>query len=169
MSRRRFHDMECGIAQALEAFGDWWTLLIIREAFFGVRRFAHFQKSLGISANILSKRLDHLVEHEILTRVDVGTHGEHYEYKLTECGRDLLPVLTAMRDWSDRWVFGEGNEPLIARDRRNGRRLPRMSPHNDDGIPVRPYDIILEPGPGATEETLQRFRQAKEKRNKQAT
>ena len=65
MGRKRFSDMNCGIGQALEAFGDWWTLLIVRDAFFGVRRFGDFERNLGIAKNILSARLQHLVDHEI--------------------------------------------------------------------------------------------------------
>ena len=72
MGRKRFRDMNCGIAQALEALGDWWTLLIVRDAFFGARRFGDFEKSLGIAKNILSDRLQRLVEHEIFRQVDVG-------------------------------------------------------------------------------------------------
>jgi len=165
MSRRRFDDMNCGIAQALEAFGDWWSLLIIRDSFFGSRRFAQFQKSLGISTNILTNRLDHLVEHQILERVDAGTHGEHFEYVLTERGRDLLPVLTALREWSDRWVFGPGNEPLIVQDRRTGRPVPRMTPHDVEGRALGFGELRVEPGPGATDETKQRFLAARDARH----
>ena len=161
MSRRRFEDMNCGIAQSLEAFGDWWSLLIIRDAFFGARRFKHFQKSLGISTNILSNRLEHLVEHGILERTDAGTHGERYEYRLTEKGRDLLPILTAMRDWSDRWVFGEGNEPLVVRDKETGKRLPPLTLRSADGREVGLRDLTSEPGPGASEETRRRFESAR--------
>ena len=160
MSRRRFDDMNCGIAQSLEAFGDWWSLLIIRDAFFGARRFAHFQKSLGISTNILTNRLEHLVDHEILERVEAGTHGERYEYRLTQKGLDLLPVLTAMRDWSDRWVFGRGNEPLIVRDRRTGKRLPRMRIVDVEGREVGLRDLTSEPGPGADEKMRLLFAKA---------
>jgi DNA-binding HxlR family transcriptional regulator len=101
MSRKRFDQMNCGIAQALEAFGDWWTLLIVRDAFFGARRFGDFQRSLGIAKNILSARLAHLVEHGIFERVDVGSDGERFEYRLTAKGEALLTVLTVLREWSD--------------------------------------------------------------------
>jgi DNA-binding HxlR family transcriptional regulator len=149
--------MNCGIAQALEAYGDWWSLLIIRDAFFGVCRFADFQKNLDISTNILTNRLEHLVVHRIFERVDAGTHGEHYEYKLTDKGRALLTVLTAMRDWSDQWVFGRGNEPLVVRDKHTGKRLPRLALRNVKGREIGLRDLTVEPGPGATEETRHRF------------
>jgi DNA-binding HxlR family transcriptional regulator len=157
MGRKRFDEMNCGIAQALEAFGDWWTLLIVRDAFLGVRRFADFERSLGIAKNILTTRLQHLVEHGILERVDVGTDGQRFEYRLTEKGDALLPVLTALREWSDEWVFGRGNEPAIVRDRRTGRRIPRLRVTAADGHVLSRRDLHMIPGPGATQETLQRL------------
>lgn len=154
MGRKRFDHMNCGIAQALEAFGDWWTLLIVRDAFFGVRRFADFQRNLGIAKNILSTRLAHLVEHGILERVDVGSDGQRFEYRLTAKGEALLPVLTALREWSDEWVFGRGNEPAIVRDRRTGKRVPRMRVLAADGRELTRRDLQMVPGPGATEDMM---------------
>jgi len=157
MGRKRFHDMNCGVAQALEAFGDWWTLLIVRDAFFGARRFSEFERSLGIAKNILSARLQHLVEHGIFERTDVGDSGERFEYRLTKKGEALLPVLTALREWSDAWVFGRGNEPLIVRERKTGRRIPRLRVVNRDGRELAPADLRAIPGPGASAETRRRF------------
>jgi DNA-binding HxlR family transcriptional regulator len=153
MARTRFSDMNCGIGQALEAFGDWWSLLIVRDAFFGVRRFGDFERNLGISKNILSARLSHLVDHEILRRVDVGSEGEHFEYRLTEKGEALLPVLTALREWSDEWVFGRGNEPVIVQDRRTGGRLPKLRVTDAAGRPLSRRDLRTVPGPGASRAT----------------
>lgn len=158
MGRTRFTDMNCGIGQALEVIGDWWSLLIVRDAFFGVRRFGDFQKDLGIARNILTARLQHLVEHGVLERVDVGTAGQHFEYRLTEKGEALLPVLTALREWSDDWVFGRGNEPILVQDRKTGKRVPRMRVADTDGRPLSRRDIRVVPGPGASKETLRRFR-----------
>ncbi len=157
MGRTRFDEMNCGVAQALEALGDWWTLLIVRDAFFGARRFGEFERSLGIAKNILSVRLQHLVEHDIFQRVDVGSSGERFEYQLTEKGEALLPVLTALREWSDEWVFGRGNEPLILRERKTGRRIPRMRVTNRDGVVLTSGDLRAVPGPGASADTRQRF------------
>ncbi len=153
MGRRRFGEMNCGIAQALEALGDWWTLLVVRDAFFGVRRFGDFERSLGIAKNILAARLAHLVEHEIFERVDVGESGERFEYRLTEKGEALLPVLTTLREWSDEHVFGKGNEPVIVRDRRTDRRIPRLRVTDADGRPLSWRDLRTVPGPGASART----------------
>jgi DNA-binding HxlR family transcriptional regulator len=150
MGRKRFADMNCGIAQALEQFGDWWTLLIVRDAFFGARYFKQFESSLGIAKNILSNRLKRLVAHGILEKRDT-------EYRLTEKGESLLVVLTALRDWSDEWVFGKGKEPIIVRDRRSNRRLPKLRVTDRDGTPLTRRDLRSEPGPGASAETLRLF------------
>ena len=157
MGRKRFGEMNCGVAQALEALGDWWTLLIVRDAFFGARRFGEFERSLGIAKNILTTRLRGLVDHGVLERVATGTGGERYEYHLTAKGRALLPVLMALRDWSDEWVFGRGHEPLIVRERATGQRLPRLRVTNRDGKELTVEDLSATPGPGASAETRSRL------------
>ncbi len=153
MVRKRFSTMNCGVAQALEALGDWWTLLIVRDAFFGVRRFSDFQAHLGIARNILTDRLQHLVKHRILEKKDVGDVGQRYEYALTPKGEALLPVLTAMREWSDEWVFGTGREPVLVTEKANGQVVPRMRVRSADGRELGRRDLRIRPGPGASEET----------------
>jgi len=155
--RRRFDDQNCSVAQALEVLGDWWTLLVVREAFLGVRRFADFEANLDISKNILTARLEHLVTHGVLARVDAGVHGTRYEYELTPMGRDLATVMTALREWGDRWIYGKGREPLLALERRSGQRIPRLRILDDEGRPLAGCDIVLAPGPGATKRTRDRF------------
>ncbi len=157
MGRTRFHEMNCGIAQALEALGDWWTLLIVRNAFFGMRRFADFEADLGIAKNVLSSRLQHLVDHGILEKVDVGRQGARYEYRLTDKGEALLPVLTTLREWSDEWIYGRGNEPVIVKDRRTRRRVPKLQLKDADGRKLHRRDLRTVAGPGALPETRARF------------
>ena len=152
MSRKRFESMNCGVAQALEQVGDWWTLLIVRDAFLGRRRFAQFEESLGISKNILSDRLQRLVEHGILERERLNEPGHRFAYELTQKGRDLWLVLTAMRLWSDRWVFGDGREPLIVRERETGRRVAGLLAVDERGEPLDPGRLEWVPGPGLPEE-----------------
>jgi DNA-binding HxlR family transcriptional regulator len=154
MGRKRFADMNCGIAQALEAFGDWWTLLVVRDAFFGARRFGDFEKSLGIAKNILADRLDRLVEHGIFAKVPAAEGAGRSEYRLTEKGEALLPVLTALRDWSDEWVFGKGHEPVIVKDRRTNRRIAKLTVTDADGRALTRRDLRTVAGPGASRETL---------------
>jgi DNA-binding HxlR family transcriptional regulator len=160
--RRRFADENCGVARALEVLGDWWTLLVVREAFFGVRRFADFEAELGISKNILTQRLEHLVAHGVLERVDAGVHGTRYEYVLTAMGKDLATVMTALRQWGDRWIFGEGHEPIVVHDRRTGRPIPQLRIRGEDGEPLRARDLEVRAGPGASRRTRERLRAAAE-------
>ncbi len=155
--RRRFDEENCSVAQALEVLGDWWTLLVVREAFFGTRRFADFEAALGISKNVLTQRLDHLVAHGVLERVDAGVHGTRYEYVLSPMGKDLATLLTALRQWGDRWIYGAGREPLLVLDRRTGRPIPPLRLRGEDGTPLGARDLDLAPGPGATRATRARF------------
>jgi DNA-binding HxlR family transcriptional regulator len=155
--RRRFDDQNCAVAQALEVLGDWWTLLVVREAFLGTRRFADCASNLAIARNILSRRLAHLVEHGVLARVDAGRHGPRFEYELTPKGKDLATVLTALRQWGDRWLYGPGHEPMLALDRRTGQPIPRIRIVDDDGQPIAGRDLSFVPGPGASRATRRRF------------
>lgn len=157
VGRKRFEDMNCGIGQALEAFGDWWSLLIVRDAFLGLTRFRQFERSLGIAKNILARRLEHLVEHGIFEKVDGGGAGRYCEYHLTPKGESLLTVLTALREWSDEWVFGRGNEPIFLVDRRTGTKLPKLTIRDARGHKVSARDLHAIPGPGANDDTKQRL------------
>jgi DNA-binding HxlR family transcriptional regulator len=157
---RRLKDPDCSVAQALALLGDGWTLLIVREAFFGTRRFADFEAELGIAKNVLAQRLEHLVERGLLARVDAGQHGVRYEYELTPMGKDLATVMTALRQWSDRWLVGAGGEPLLVYDRRTGRPILPLRIRGEDGVPLHARDLELRPGPGASKRTLARLRRA---------
>jgi len=110
---------ECGISAALEAVGERWSFLILRGAFNGLHHFEEFQSTLGIARNILSNRLVRLVENGILQREPDPADRRKIAYKLTEKGRELLPVLIAMRQWGERWVSGLPSQVvLVDRERR---------------------------------------------------
>ncbi len=103
MKRTSFEEMHCSIAQTLEVVGEWWTLLIVRDAVLGITRFDDWQRRLGIARNVLSARLDALVEHGILEAAPLpGPPDCADEYVLTRKGRDLAPVIEALRNWGDR-------------------------------------------------------------------
>ncbi len=157
MSKKRFNEMNCAVAQSLEAIGDWWSLLIIREALFGTTRFSDFSKILGISTNILTNRLAHLVEHEILQRVDIGADGKRYEYRLTRKGASLGTAILALQQWSDRWICGKGNEPVVLFDAESGAQIPQLSLKNADGTPYNSSNIVAKAGPGANDATRRRY------------
>jgi DNA-binding HxlR family transcriptional regulator len=108
---KTFADMECSIARTLDVVGERWSLLILRDAFYGVRRFEDFQRDLGIARNVLAGRLAKLVDQGVLERRRYEEHPPRHEYLLTAKGRDLLPVLLAMTRWGDRWMGGD--EPPV--------------------------------------------------------
>jgi|ERR1041385_7065167 DNA-binding HxlR family transcriptional regulator len=110
MRRTSLAEMPCPIARSLDVVGEWWTLLIVRDALLGARRFDDF-KSTGIADNILSTRLKRLVEAEILERVRYQERPDRYEYVLTEKGRSLRPVIQALRAWGRRWTTGDDPGP----------------------------------------------------------
>jgi DNA-binding HxlR family transcriptional regulator len=155
--RRRFERENCSVARALEILGDWWTLLVVREAFLGTRRFADFATHLAISKNILTRRLEHLTANGVLARVDAGVHGTRFEYELTPMGKDLATVMTAVRQWGDRWIFGPDHEPMLVVDRRTGRPVPRVRILDENGQPLAARDLEIRAGPGASTRTRRRI------------
>jgi DNA-binding HxlR family transcriptional regulator len=116
---KSFEEMECSVAQALEVVGEWWTMLIVRDCFLGVTRFEDFHQRLGISRNILTDRLNHLADTGVLVRVPYQEHPARYDYRLTDKGRDLWLVLTALRQWGDRWESHDG-PPVVLEHRECG-------------------------------------------------
>ena len=123
---------ECGISAALEVVGERWSFLILRGAFNGIQHFEEFQSTLGIARNILSNRLARLVEHGILGREPDPADRRRVAYKLTEKGRQLLPVLLSLRQWGERWVSGVPSN-LVLVDRLNRRPIAPMQVRAEDG------------------------------------
>lgn len=120
MKRVSFDGMSCSIARSLETIGEWWTPLIVREVFYGRRRFDEIQGDLGISRNILTDRLTTLVDDGVLERRNIAQSGTRWEYHLTDKGRDLFPVLVALMQWGDRWAVGDKGPPVIMEHRACG-------------------------------------------------
>jgi DNA-binding HxlR family transcriptional regulator len=108
VKRTSFDGHPCSIAQALDVVGEWWTLLIVRDVAYGLSRFGELQEDLGVSANVLSDRLATLVEAGVLATRPYQTAPERREYVLTEKGRELIPVLVALKRWGDRWGWEDG-------------------------------------------------------------
>jgi DNA-binding HxlR family transcriptional regulator len=155
MYRKTFDGMNCSIARALEQVGEWWSLLIVREATLGTTRFDDFQRHLGIARNVLTARLNTLVEHGVLEKVLAEGSERRSEYRLTEKGEALYPVLVALLQWGDEWC---------------GHKAPMRLVEHETGKPVEPVglragkrslglrEVRLEPGPGATAKTLERIK-----------
>lgn len=133
MSRTDFSSEDCSVARGLSEVGDIWSFLILREVMLGVMRFSDLQRNLNIAKNVLTDRLGKLVEHEILEKIDQGQHGPRFEYALTEKGRDLFPVMIAVRQWADRWVEPEKRKILILKDKNFEKPLARVKVHDAEG------------------------------------
>lgn len=113
MRWRNVGKMNCSIARSAEVLGERWTILVLREAFTGVRRFEDFQAHLAIARNVLAVRLQSLVSYGVLERRRYQERPERFEYRLTEKGRDLYPIVAALMRWGDRWLAGEAGPPLV--------------------------------------------------------
>ena len=122
VKRTSFEAAECPIARSLDAIGDWWSLLIIRDAFLGKRRFGEFQKSLGVAKNILTTRLRRLVDDGILTTVPASDGSAYQDYVLTAKGRGVFPVLVALRQWSEEFSDAPETISTLLVDREKGDR-----------------------------------------------
>ena len=140
--------MHCPIAQSLEIIGEWWTPLILRDAFFGVRRFDDFARRLGIARNVLADRLDTLVEGGVLERRPYDEARGRYDYVLTDKGRALWPVFAALRQWGDEWVLGEGNEPVLLEHKTCGHvvRIEPTCDHCGERLDARSVRAVAGPG-----------------------
>jgi DNA-binding HxlR family transcriptional regulator len=149
-----FADMHCSVAQSLEVIGEWWTLLILRDAFLGVTRFDDFATRLGIARNVLTARLDTLVDNDVLTRVPYDEARGRYDYRLTDKGRALLPVLTAIRQWGDEWILGKEQAPVVVEHTGCGTITHGVLTCAECGDELTTANVRARRGPGATDESL---------------
>jgi len=147
VERKSFQDMPCSVAQCLEVIGEWWSMLVVRDAFLGVRRFDEFQSRLGIARNVLTQRLRKLVDAGILAKRPYQEHPTRYEYVLTDKGRDLWPVLTSMRQWGDRHAAPHGPPVRVVHQRCGlGHEFVMACAHCGERVTAR--DVRAEPRPG---------------------
>ncbi len=150
MRKASFADMHCSVAQSLEIIGEWWTLLILRDAFLGVRRFEDFVDRLGIARNVLTSRLETLVEADVLERRPYDEARGRYDYVLTAKGRALWPVMTTLRQWGDEWLLGEGNEPVLLEHRDHDHLTTAQLSCDVCGEVLDIRSVRAVAGPGAT-------------------
>ena len=145
MLKRDYDGQVCSIARALELVGERWTLLIVRDAFLGLRRFEEFQESLGIARNVLTDRLNRLVEAGIFERVRYSERPERFEYRLTPMGRELDVAISALRQWGDAHLSEK--PPRLLRRRSDGHPVvAALVPEGTDVLTGRDVEIV--PGPG---------------------
>jgi DNA-binding HxlR family transcriptional regulator len=148
MLRNDYEGQDCSIARALEVVGERWTLLIIRDAFLGLRRFDQFQESLGIARNVLTERLNRLVEEGILRRVRYSERPERYEYRLTRKGVDLAIALAGLRQWGDKYLSEK--PPRITRRKSDKRPvIAAFVPKGTDVLRADEIESVPAPGRGS--------------------
>jgi DNA-binding HxlR family transcriptional regulator len=154
--RTRFTDWPCSIARVVDLLGDWWTPLVLRECFYGVRRFDDFQRRLGIGRNILTERLKRLVAEGLLTKVRYEERPPRYEYRLTDSGRAFFDVLMAMKAWGDAHLVGDEGVPQVLVDARTHQPVEPIVVDARTGDRLDPRDLYLLPGPGYPRDQLDR-------------
>jgi DNA-binding HxlR family transcriptional regulator len=147
VKRTSFEKAECPIARSLDVLGDWWSLLIIRDAFLGLRRFSEFQKNLGCAKNILTVRLRALVEQGILKTAPASDGSAYQEYLLTPNGRGVFPILVALRQWSEEFSREGGGFPTLMVDRTNRRPVRKLELRSGDGRLLGEGDVELKANP----------------------
>jgi DNA-binding HxlR family transcriptional regulator len=156
MQRKSFDKMPCPIARSLERVGEWWSMLIMRDALHGFRRFDEFQKSLGIAPNMLTRRLNGLVEAGLLERRRYSEHPPRDEYVPTARGRDFRPVLIALMAWGNRHFAPEGASVQLI-DSKSGAPVDPIMVDSATGRPIKDPEYRLVPGPAAPERTRRRY------------
>jgi DNA-binding HxlR family transcriptional regulator len=140
--RTHFKDADCPVARALDAVGEWWSLLIVRDAFDGVRRFSEFQQSLGVSRGILATRLRRLLALGIL-QTSPASGGAYQEYTLTEKGRALFPVVVGLRQWGEDHCFAPGEPHSVLVDTRSGQPVGRLQVRSKAGRALTDADTTV--------------------------
>jgi DNA-binding HxlR family transcriptional regulator len=161
MQRKNFTHMQCPVARSLERVGEWWSILILRDAVYGLKRFDEFQKSLDIAPNMLTRRLNGLVKDGLLRRQRYSDKPPRYEYVLTERGRDFRPVLLALLAWGNKHFAPEGASVLLA-DKSTGAIAEPVMVDRLSGRPIPGPGFSLIPGPAAGERMRQRLARASE-------
>ncbi len=150
MRRKSLSRAACPIARSLDVIGDWWSLLIVRDALRGIRRFSEFHKSLGVSKNILTRRLRTLVEQGILELTPASDGSAYQEYRLTEKGRGLFQVLVALGQWGQESLAAEGVQRMRLVDRDHGQPVRTLEVRASDGRLLAPGEtmmVCMEPAP----------------------
>lgn len=146
MTSRIYEGIDCSVARTVEQIGERWTFLILRDAFYGIRRFGDFQDSLGIAKNILTTRLTKLVDAGIMYKSLYQEHPPRYEYRLTEKGRDLVPILTTLLAWGDKWAT-DGDDPVKLIHTECGAVMHTKTVCGHCGDPITAFNLGIDPVP----------------------
>ena len=149
MQRTPLADIPCSIARTVDVAGEWWTPLILRDVYLGLRRFDAIQRNLGISRKVLAERLQRLVENDVLERRPYSDRPPRAEYLLTPKGEQLVQAFFALLAWGDRWIAGDAGPPMLLRHDRCGELATPVVSCSCCGQPLAPAEVTPEPGPGA--------------------
>jgi len=168
MQRKSFGNMQCPIARGLERVGEWWSILLLRDAFQGLSRFDEFQKSLDIAPNMLTRRLNSLVEAGLLERRQYSERPPRYEYLLTQRGRDFRPVLVSLLAWANQHFASEGISVELVQAE-TGKAADPILVDRKSGRPVTESEFVFAPGPVANDRTRQRLAFVRQKHIKTET
>jgi len=156
MARQNPSRSQCPVARSLEQVGEWWSILILRDAFLGLRRFDEFEASLGIAPNMLTRRLKKLVDAGLLERRQYGSHSRRFEYLLTERGRSFRPVLLALLDWGNRHLAPEGKAVQLI-DTQTGKEAEALLVDRVTGLPLVDPRFRVVAGPAANARVRARY------------
>lgn len=143
-SRKPIEQEFCPVARSVDLIGDRWSLLIVRNAFDGMRRFGDFQRDLGVARNILADRLRKMVDAGILAMQGASDGTSYQEYVLTDKGESLFPIVVALRQWGEQHLFERGERHSLLIDRRTGKPVPLMAPAAQDGTALKAQDTDVQ-------------------------
>ncbi len=167
MQRKSFGEMQCPVARSLERVGEWWSILILRDAFYGVTRFDEFQKSLGVAPTVLTRRLGVLVDAGLMERRQYQDRPPRHEYLLTERGRDFQPVLFSLLAWGNRHFAPEGLS-VDLQDVRTGQAVEPAFVERTTGRSVPLADVRVVAGPVANENVRRKLARRSGEKEQQA-
>ena len=154
MAGKSLRDIDCAISQTLAVVGEWWTLMIVRNAFHGMHTFDAFQENLGVSTSVLASRLKTLTEANIFRREQSAVDGRSFEYHLTEKGKDLYTLIIAMKDWGEKWYPNKRGSRIDLLEKSTGNPIRGAVVVASDGRVLNPRDVLPVAGPGADEAML---------------
>jgi DNA-binding HxlR family transcriptional regulator len=141
--RKSLQQDDCPVARAVDLVGDRWSMLIVRDALDGIRRFGDFQRNLGVARNILSARLSALVEDGLLAIQPASDGSAYQEYVLTPKGESLFPAIVALRQWGERHLFAAGEAHSVLIETASGKRVSAMQPHDHAGKILKPAQAVV--------------------------
>lgn len=152
MASKSLENIDCSIAQALSVVGEWWTLMILRNCFHGMRNFDQFQESLGISTSVLSARLKTLVEKGVLEKVQSDSDKRSYQYRLTTMGLEFYPVFVALNELGEKLAPNTKGKRMTLLEKSSGKPIAGVAVLSQEGKRLHPRDVSPVAGPGASQE-----------------